>query len=142
VKFSSSCVFDLTKEGALLGLTLVQPVPEQSTITAIMLVMSIFGLALQLLGVGSGAMFILTAVNLLVALGANAAAKEGGDHSDIRLWTYAIGQIVPLATGMQLMASTLDVFVPLVGFFFSDRTSGVFTRYFLPDRSLWRRCPG
>lgn len=32
----------------------------------------------------------------------------------VSLWTYALGQVIPLLTGTQLLAATLVVFVPLV----------------------------
>lgn len=38
----------------------------------------------------------------------------GTAQSDVSLWTYAIAMVIPLTMGMQLLATTLVVFVPLV----------------------------
>lgn len=49
---------------------------------------------------------------LFLALVINTFLTSSGD--DISLWTYAIGQFVPLSIGSQMIFTTLDVFVPLV----------------------------
>lgn len=98
----------------------------------------------QLFNVGSSAALFLGATGMFAALGVDAlvawtrqtpatqrAPKENGTHktttekrvldgttqSDVSLWIYAIAMVIPLATGMQLLSSTLVVFVPLVWFY-------------------------
>lgn len=52
--------------------------------------------------------------------GTNKAAKKripnSTVQSDVSLWTYAIAMLIPLTTGIQLLATSLVVFVPLVWF--------------------------
>jgi hypothetical protein len=109
-----TAIYSLPFSGALLSQCLIKPVPEQAILSSTMLMTSTIALILQLVGISSGAMFALVAAPLLVALGLNAASASSGD---VKLWAYAIGQVVPLATGAQLMATVLDVFVPLVSTF-------------------------
>jgi FtsH-binding integral membrane protein len=40
--------------------------------------------------------------------------KVEGKDGSVSLWTYALGQVIPLLTGTQILAATLVVFVPLV----------------------------
>jgi hypothetical protein len=72
------------------------------------------GLAIlvQLLKVGSAAMFFLSALPLFVVLLINPLFS--GNIKTISLATYFLGQICPLLTGSLLTIPTIEVFVPLV----------------------------
>ncbi|KAH0836908.1 hypothetical protein J3R83DRAFT_8723 [Lanmaoa asiatica] len=95
----------------------------------------------QLFNIGSSAAPFLGATGMFMALGVDAllaqrrrisdakrrSKENGADHttekrvldgmaqSDVSLWTYAIAMVIPLTTGIQLLAVTLVVFVPLTG---------------------------
>lgn len=94
----------------------------------------------QLFNIGTSAAPFLGATGMFVALGIDALltrsrrtsdakrrSKENGTvkasekrvlagtgQTDVSLWTYAIAMVIPLTTGVQLLAATLVVFVPLV----------------------------
>ena len=91
---------------------LIKPVRERALLNALLVLQSLFALVLQAAGVGSAAMLALSAGPLLGALALDAVvASTNGNPS---LLAYGLGQIMPLLTGAQLAAITLDVFVPLV----------------------------
>jgi hypothetical protein len=127
------------------------PVPEKALLHAQLLAYAFLAVAGQFAGVGSSAIFFLSAVSTFAALlidqvtyylsaptvhdagikTTNATEKRDGDvkgaedgrdkvdRTDVKdglvsLWTYALGQTVPLLTGTQLTSATLVVFVPLV----------------------------
>lgn len=56
---------------------------------------------------------MFSAVPLLVAVSLNALFASG-PKGQISLVTYGAGLIMPLITGFQILAATIDVFVPLV----------------------------
>lgn len=134
--------------GALLTQLPLAPVPEKALLHAQLLAYAFLAAAGQFAGVGSSAVFFLSAASTFVALlidrvtsylsastvdDAGMAekmqdgdAKGAGDrHKNVdkaeakdgfvSLWTYALGQTVPLLTGTQLTSATLVVFVPLTG---------------------------
>ena len=72
---------------------------------------------MQLAGIGSAAIFFLSALPLFVALIINSLLV--GNTKIISLWTYAIGQAMPLLTGSMLFVGVVEVFVPLVCRFYS-----------------------
>jgi len=128
------------------------PVPEKALLHAQLLAYAFLAVAGQFAGVGSSAIFFLSAVSTFAALlidqvtyylsaptvndagikttnatektrdGNVKGAEDGRDQVDradfkdglVSLWTYALGQTVPLLTGTQLTSATLVVFVPLV----------------------------
>ena len=63
-------------------------------------------------GIGSASIFFLCALALFVALIINTLLV--GNMKNISLWTYAIGQAMPLLTGSMLIVGVVEVFVPLV----------------------------
>ena len=67
---------------------------------------------MQVAGIGSAAIFFLCALALFVALVINSFLLA--NTKKISLWTYAIGQAVPLLTGSMLIVGVVEVFVPLV----------------------------
>ncbi|EGN96948.1 hypothetical protein SERLA73DRAFT_57990 [Serpula lacrymans var. lacrymans S7.3] len=85
---------------------------EKTVFTSLLLLQSFLAAVLQLAGVGSSAMFFLSGLSVFSALLVNTVISRG---DNISLWTYACGQLIPLLTGTQLTAATLDVFVPLTG---------------------------
>lgn len=134
--------------GALLTQLPLAPVPEKALLHAQLLAYAFLAAAGQFAGVGSSAVFFLSAASTFVALlidrvtsclsastvdDAGMAekmrdgdAKGAGDRRNkvdkaeakdgfVSLWTYALGQTVPLLTGTQLTSATLVVFVPLTG---------------------------
>lgn len=78
-----------------------------------LLVQSFMACFIQFLGVGSSALFFISGLPLFVALALNAIITK--PDQDVSLWAYAIGQLIPLTTGAQMMYGVLEVFVPLVG---------------------------
>jgi hypothetical protein len=105
--------------------------------TSILLLQSFGALTLQLLGVGSAAIFYLSALPLFLAMGINeylvpgvpqkagntpkaaagAAANGPVEQGDISLWTYALGQASPLLVGTQILVGVCEFFVPLVSYY-------------------------
>ena len=66
----------------------------------------------QLAGIGSAVIFFLCALSLFMALIINLLLV--GNAKNISLWSYAIGQAMPLLTGSMLIVGVVEVFVPLV----------------------------
>ena len=67
---------------------------------------------MQLAGIGSAVIFFLCALSLFMALIINLLLV--GNAKNISLWSYAIGQAMPLLTGSMLIVGVVEVFVPLV----------------------------
>jgi hypothetical protein len=86
-------------------------VSEQSLLDALLILQVSGSIVSQLAGVGSGAMLALNAAPLLVALVLRRITLGNGSSS---LAVYALAGLFPLMNGAQLLAATLDVFVPLV----------------------------
>lgn len=111
--------------GALLSQLPFAPVPEKALLHAQLLAYAFLGAAGQLAGIGSSVVFFLSALSTFVALlvdrvtGYLSASvkndKTEGNDGSVSLWTYALGQTIPLLTGTQLTSATLVVFVPLTG---------------------------
>lgn len=100
--------------GALVSQYLIGHVPEHTVMTSMLLLQSFAALAIQLLGIGSAVMFFLTSAPLLLALVLD-TLKITRTGDGVSLWTYALAQLTPLLTGTQIVATVLDVFVPLTG---------------------------
>jgi len=98
--------------GALISQYLVGQVHEQSVFTALLLVQAFVAVAVQVAGIGSAAIFFICALPLFVALIINSLLM--GNTKNLSLWTYAIGQILPLLSGSMLIVGVVEVFVPLV----------------------------
>ncbi|KAG1738532.1 hypothetical protein EDB19DRAFT_1714183 [Suillus lakei] len=139
--------------GALLTQLPLAPVPEKALLHAQLLAYAFLAMAGQLAGVGSSAVFFLSALSTFGALlvdrvttylsasidddtgrkmmnarekkqdGDATGAEDGNNKVDnaegkdglVSMWTYALGQTIPLLTGTQLTSATLVVFVPLTG---------------------------
>ncbi|KAG1845888.1 hypothetical protein DFJ58DRAFT_664100 [Suillus subalutaceus] len=110
--------------GALLTQLPLAPVPEKALLHAQLLAYAFLAAAGQFAGVGSSAVFFLSAVSTFGALfidrvtnylSASTANNAGVKDGLVSLWTYALGQTIPLLTGTQLTSATLVVFVPLTG---------------------------
>ncbi|TCD68032.1 hypothetical protein EIP91_011643 [Steccherinum ochraceum] len=99
--------------GALLSQFLVGRVHEQAMFTSLLLLDAVAACAIQALGVGSAAMFFIVGLPLFIALVLNSLLSKRGES--ISLWSYAVGQFVPLSVGAETIFTTLDVFVPLTG---------------------------
>jgi hypothetical protein len=100
-----------------LATRLVLPVVEEKAAwaaTASLLMVS--GTAIHVAGYGSGICLIMSGAPMLVSLVPSQAPKLG-------LWRYAIAGSAILATGVQIGATTLDVFVPLTGRIGADAPS-------------------
>ncbi|KAL0954165.1 hypothetical protein HGRIS_005299 [Hohenbuehelia grisea] len=98
--------------GALGAQLLVKPVNDYSVLAAILVTHAFCAFAIQSMGVGSAIIFFLSALPLFLSLVLNGFLAKG---ATVSLWTYSLGQLLPLLTGVQLMMPTLDVFVPLTG---------------------------
>ncbi|KIJ96005.1 hypothetical protein K443DRAFT_134254 [Laccaria amethystina LaAM-08-1] len=97
---------------ALLG-ELLGHLHEKTVFTSLLLMQSGLAILVQLLKVGSAAMFFLSALPLFVVLLINPLFS--GNTKTISLATYFLGQICPLLTGSLLTIPTIEVFVPLMG---------------------------
>ncbi|KAL1706111.1 hypothetical protein EV121DRAFT_202026 [Schizophyllum commune] len=84
---------------------------EHTLFGSVVLLQGVAALGIQLLGVGSGALFFLTGLPLLVGYVVNAVVF--GKY--ISLLTYAWGAAFTVYTGTLLIMPTLEVFVPLTG---------------------------
>uniref|UniRef100_D8PVI5 Peptide hydrolase n=1 Tax=Schizophyllum commune (strain H4-8 / FGSC 9210) TaxID=578458 RepID=D8PVI5_SCHCM len=84
---------------------------EHTLFGSVALLQGVAALGIQLLGVGSGALFFLTGLPLLMGYVANAVVF--GKY--ISLLTYAWGAAFTVYTGTLLIMPTLEVFVPLTG---------------------------
>ena len=99
--------------GALASQLLFGRVREVTVFTSLLLLQSFLALSLQMIGYGSAAMYIVSSLPLGVSLVLNQLFVS--DPEEIRLWTYAISQLMPAMSGAQLCATMFDVFVPLTG---------------------------
>ncbi|KAH9951135.1 hypothetical protein B0H21DRAFT_719728 [Amylocystis lapponica] len=99
--------------GSLASQLLVGRVREQTTFSSLLILQVSVAALLQLVGIGSGVLFFLSALGMLVSLVFNGLTTKPGD--DVSLLGYALGQFPPLSLGTQIFCITLDVFVPLTG---------------------------
>jgi hypothetical protein len=86
---------------------------EKTVFASILLLQTATAFGVQLLNVGSAAMFFISGLPIFLALLVNNMAlvtRKG----EISLWTYVLGQFLPLLTGTLIMVPTVEVFVPLV----------------------------
>lgn len=97
--------------GALTTQLFVPSVREKTIFTALLLSQTGLAWGIQSLGVGSAALFFLSGLPLYLAMVLNSLVAS---DPDVSLWTYALGQVIPLSTGVQLSYEVLNVFVPLV----------------------------
>ena len=99
--------------GALASQLIFGRVREVTIFTSLLLVQSYLAFLLQMVGIGSAAMFYLSALPLGISLLLNQMFVL--DPEEIQLWTYALSQLAPLMNGTQLCVALFDVFVPLTG---------------------------
>ncbi|KAG6901677.1 hypothetical protein C0995_009232 [Termitomyces sp. Mi166 len=99
--------------GALLSQHLIGPISEHTVFTALLLLQTSSAFVVQLLGVGSAAVFFLTALPIFIATLLNPLFS--GSANEIALSTYALGQAFPLFGGVLLLIPVVEVFVPLTG---------------------------
>jgi hypothetical protein len=121
--------------GALIPQLLLGRIHEQTMFTSLLLLQTFLTCVLQFSGIGSAGLFFFSAFPLFISLALNALFMHGGE---ISLWTYALAQLSPLLSGTQVLAATLDVFVPLVCL---NVSSGVHFRShesIHTDRTHWR----
>jgi hypothetical protein len=97
--------------------------------TSLLLLQTSLACILQFAGIGSAGLLFFSAFPLFIFLVLNALFMRGGE---ISLWTYALTQFIPLISGTQVLAATLDVFVPLV-------CLGVSLDTLIPHESFVRR---
>lgn len=89
-------------------------------ISSLLLMQSAIMVFLQYVGIGSAAIFFLSALPLLITMAGNAILFDncGNGNEEIEepvsLWVYALGQAFPILTGTLLFMPVLEVFVPLV----------------------------
>ncbi|KAF9779334.1 hypothetical protein BJ322DRAFT_1013566 [Thelephora terrestris] len=99
--------------GALASQLIFGRVREVTIFTSLLLLQSSLALSLQMIGYGSAAIYFVCSLPLGVSLVLNQIFVS--DPEEIRLWTYAISQLMPLMSGTELCATLFDVFVPLTG---------------------------
>ncbi|EMD39116.1 hypothetical protein CERSUDRAFT_104381 [Gelatoporia subvermispora B] len=99
--------------GALASQLFVGRVREQTVFKSVFLLQAFLAILLQSLGVGSAAVFFLSALPLSASLIFNAFLNNFEDN--VSLLTYVLGQFTPISLGTQIFCGTLDVFVPLTG---------------------------
>ena len=102
-----------TLAGALASQLLFGRIREVTIFTSLLLLQSYLAFVIQMFGIGSGALFYLSALPLGISLLLNQMFIS--DPDEIHLWTYVIAQIVPLILGTQLCTGLFDVFIPLTG---------------------------
>ena len=98
--------------GGFISQLFVPRVREITVMTALLLVQSFMACSIQFMGIGSSALFFISSLPLFLALSLNSAITRPG--REVSMWTYAVGQAIPLTTGAQMMYGVLEVFVPLV----------------------------
>ena len=108
--------------GALASQLLFNRIREVTIFNSLLLLQSYLAFLLQMIGIGSAAMFYLPALPLGASLLLNQMFVS--DPNEIRLWTYAISQFMPLMNGMLLCGGLFDVFVPLSGNHFVSPSNG------------------
>ena len=97
--------------GALSSQLFLGQISERTLFTSLLLTQAATALGIQLLGIGSAAMFFLASLSLFATLLLNHFIAPKGQ---ISLWTYAFGSLTPLLTSTILFYSVIEVFVPLV----------------------------
>jgi hypothetical protein len=103
-------------------------------LTSILLLQSLGAFALQMVGIGSAAVFYLSAFPLFIASLINrqlvhdvqvvqtkgkrkanpSSTRISRGATEISLWTYAISLVVPLIAASQTIVAVCEFFVPLV----------------------------
>ncbi|RDB27664.1 putative endoplasmic reticulum metallopeptidase 1 [Hypsizygus marmoreus] len=99
--------------GALLSQVLIGPVHEHTAFTALLLLQVGAAFAVQMINIGSAALFFLSGFPLFLVLLINPLFT--GSVNEISLVTYALAQALPLFSGVLLMVPVIEVFVPLTG---------------------------
>ena len=101
--------------GALISQYLIGEINERSVYKALLLIQSFLALGIQLAGIGSAALFFLSALPFFISILLDPLfASQSSENRRISLCTYAIAQTLPLLTASQLLFGVIDVFVPLV----------------------------
>ncbi|KAJ4473162.1 hypothetical protein J3R30DRAFT_3296811 [Lentinula aciculospora] len=102
--------------GALVSQYPFTTITELQAYHATLLVQSCLALAIQLLGIGSAALFFLNAASLWVGLAVTAILGLVSVRTGrVSLLTYALAASLPLFLGSSSAYLTLEVFVPLTG---------------------------
>jgi hypothetical protein len=99
--------------GGLASQLFVPTTDEKTVFSAILLLQAAAAFSIQLINVGSAALFFISGLPIFVALLLNNVALTTR-KGEISLWTYVVGQFFPLLTGTLVMVPTVEVFVPLV----------------------------
>ncbi|KAJ7923479.1 hypothetical protein B0H13DRAFT_1979948 [Mycena leptocephala] len=100
--------------GGLASQLFVPTTDEKTVFSAILLLQAAAAFSIQLINVGSAALFFISGLPIFVALLLNNVALTTR-KGEISLWTYVVGQFFPLLTGTLVMVPTVEVFVPLTG---------------------------
>ncbi|KAG7087620.1 hypothetical protein E1B28_013568 [Marasmius oreades] len=100
--------------GALLPQLYIGEVEEAMVYSAILLMQTGVAVVVQFLGVGSACLLFLLGLSVFGGLLVNYVIG-GSNQREMSLWTYAVGQVFPLAVGTMCAYPILDVFVPLAG---------------------------
>ncbi|KAJ3908844.1 hypothetical protein F5879DRAFT_935898 [Lentinula edodes] len=102
--------------GALISQYPFTAVTELQAYHATLLIQSFLAVLIQLLGIGSAALFFLNATSIWVGLAVTALLGLVSVRTKrVSLVTYAISSFIPLFIGTSSAYLTLEVFVPLTG---------------------------
>jgi hypothetical protein len=121
----------ITNAGALLSQLLLGRIDEQAMFTSLLLTQSFTAFAIQMFGIGSAAMFYVSALPLFFILVLNRIVANDGR---VFLWAYALGLVAPLLTSSVLIVTITEVFVPLVREFDHQYDLSQFDTFFYIDR--------
>lgn len=97
----------------MLSQYLIGEIDEQSVFTASLLLQAGLAVCVQFAGIGSAAIFFLSALPIFIALALNPLFSK----ERLSLWTYALASIWPSISGTLLLLGVVEVFVPLVRFY-------------------------
>lgn len=118
---------------------LVGPVSEYTLFTTLLLMQTGTAFVVQVMGIGSAALFFVSALCLFFVLAINPLVT--GSSQKISLVTYGLGQAMPLLTGVLFLLPIIEIFVPLVGDFSYMHLFILFTKYLFADWPYRWRCP-
>jgi hypothetical protein len=95
--------------GCLLARVILPDVGERAVWASTSLVMTVVGTAMHASGLRSGVVFVISGVPMALPLFTPARSPN------LKLWYYIVGALGALMTGVQVMSTVMDVFVPLTG---------------------------
>ncbi|KAJ7056182.1 hypothetical protein C8F01DRAFT_1029694 [Mycena amicta] len=99
--------------GGLFSQLFMPRVDEKVALASILLAQSLLAFVIQMLNVGSAAIFFIVALPMFGSLLVNDLLLTTA--GEVSLWVYGLGSFIPLLGGTLMTVPTLEVFVPLTG---------------------------